>query len=66
MSGLDKCPHCGASWIGDPIPKEYIDKGYYGKATHWKREIGIYDMDVDRTVAWQCPDCRKETPRSFK
>jgi hypothetical protein len=26
----------------------------------WKRCIGIYDRDLDRTVAWKCPDCHEE------
>ena len=29
----------------------------------WGREIGIYDMGEDRTVAWRCPDCNHEWPR---
>lgn len=29
----------------------------------WGREIGIYDMGKDRTVAWKCPDCDHEWPR---
>ena len=29
----------------------------------WGRQIGIYDYGKDRTVAWQCPDCRHEWPR---
>lgn len=23
----------------------------------WRREIGIYDIDEDATVAYKCPDC---------
>ena len=26
----------------------------------WGRQIGIYDMELDRTVRWQCPDCKHE------
>lgn len=29
----------------------------------WGRQIGIYDMEKDRTVAWQCPDCGHQWPR---
>lgn len=53
------CPHCGVSLLGDKIPQD-ISKHYSG--THWKREIGIYDRDLDRTVAYRCPDCGKEWP----
>ena len=30
----------------------------------WKREIAIYDRDLDRTVAYRCPDCGHEWNRS--
>lgn len=50
------CPHCGVSLLGDPIPDD-IKEHYAG--THWKRELGIYDWDKDRTVAYECPDCKK-------
>ncbi len=52
------CPHCGVSLLGNPIPE--ADREHYGAATHWKREIGIYDMDLDRTVKYRCPDCSGE------
>ena len=29
----------------------------------WGRQIGIYDMERDRTAKWQCPDCKGEWPR---
>lgn len=29
----------------------------------WGREIGIYDMEKDRTVKWKCPDCDHEWER---
>lgn len=29
----------------------------------WGRQIGIYSMEKDRTVAWQCPDCKYEWSR---
>lgn len=63
----DTCPGCGANLLGEPIPQEYIDKGYYGEGiTHFSRLIGIYDTTRDMTVAYKCPDCghqwdRKET-----
>lgn len=48
------CPKCGMELRGDPIPEASRHK--YG-ATHFGREIAIYDMDRDRTVAYRCPDC---------
>jgi len=57
------CPNCGADFKGDPIPQEYIDKGYYGEEKYFSRCIGIYDTGRDCTVAWQCPDCKHEWPR---
>lgn len=50
----DDCPHCGSSWIGDPIPEK--DRLAYGR-THFRRCIAIYDRYADRTVAYKCPDC---------
>jgi len=29
----------------------------------WGRKIGIYDMEKDCTVEWQCPDCDGRWPR---
>ncbi len=29
----------------------------------WGREIGIYDMERDRTVKYKCPDCDGEWMR---
>lgn len=65
-SGLNSCPKCNTSFIGEPIPQEYIDKGYYGDSTHYRREIGIdggYAGIYDGIVAWQCPDCKHEFSR---
>lgn len=59
MSNPDNCPNCNTTLIGDPIPLEDVTN-YSG--THWRREIGIYDMGQDRTVAWRCPDCAHEWP----
>lgn len=52
------CPHCDVSLLGEPIPVK--DLHHYGRSTHFKREIGIYDWDKDRTVAYRWPDCQKE------
>lgn len=64
----DKCPHCGVSLIGDPIPddiKEHYD------STHWRREIGIeYPELYDGVWEWECPDCKgrwdNNTKRLYK
>jgi protein-disulfide isomerase len=63
---MNNCPHCNINLIDKPIPQEYIDKGYYGNNTHYKREIGIdgsYLGIYDGIVAFQCPDCKKTWPR---
>jgi hypothetical protein len=57
------CPHCDINLLGDKIPDD-IKKHYRG--THWKREIGIYDINLDRTVKYQCPDCKGEWPVDLK
>lgn len=49
------CPLCSANLIGDEIPAE--DQHLFG-ASHFKREIGIYDLYLDKTVEWECPDCK--------
>jgi hypothetical protein len=49
------CPYCNADLQGEEIPKE-LQKEY--RATHFGRKIGIYDLHTDRTVQWQCPDCK--------
>lgn len=71
------CPHCGADMNGGSIWQHFMDQlaneaeadiaaGYYG-ATRDKgqfgRAIGIYSTERDRTVGWQCPDCKKEWGR---
>jgi len=54
----DRCPHCAASLIGDPIPQASRDRGYLGDRTHYRREIGIEIRGVyDGVLYWQCPDC---------
>jgi rubredoxin len=50
-----KCPGCGASWQGEPIP-EASRKNNNG-VTHFRRSIAIYNREEDRTVGWGCPDC---------
>lgn len=52
---LEACPKCEANWRDQPIPKE--SQWMFGDSQWFSRVIGIYDRDLDRTVAWQCPDC---------
>lgn len=35
----------------------------HGLQNRWGREIGVYCQDRDRTVAYRCPDCKKEWNR---
>lgn len=49
------CPHCGASMGGGPIPED--SRHLYGPPYRWSRAIGIYSLDRDRTVGFECPDC---------
>lgn len=55
------CPHCKADLVGDPIPENI--RHHYAKPYYWLRKIGIYSRELDRTVAWQCPDCLKQWDR---
>lgn len=57
----EQCPFCKANLQGKPIPKK--DQGAFG-STHFSRKIGIYSRERDMTVAWQCPDCGKQWPRT--
>jgi len=57
----DKCPECGTSWAGKAIPEEH--QHLYNEKRFFSRLIGIYSLQCDRTVKWQCPDCKKEFPR---
>lgn len=57
-----RCPACNADFTGEPIPEE--SRHHYGDATHFSRVIGVYDYDLDRTVAWECPDCQHQWPRN--
>ncbi len=67
----DFCPSCGVSLVGGLIFETGLRKygnrkdaleyaECYGASEtqgEWKREIAIYDRDLDRTVAYRCPDC---------
>ncbi len=62
---MNNCPKCNSNWIGGKIPDDM--KEFYTPATHWKREIGIdggYMGIYDGIVAYRCPDCGEEVPRS--
>jgi len=60
MNEPTNCPHCKVSLIGEPIPQEHIDKGYYS-VTHFKREIGIEIPEkYDGIWYFMCPDCEGE------
>ncbi len=57
----DNCPGCDVTWIEEPIPME--SRHYYGSSTHFRRQIAIYDLVLDCTVGWKCPDCGFYLPR---
>lgn len=71
------CPKCKSNLEGELVYKTFLDMygdekkalhsaEMYGATKtegHWGRQIGIYDMEKDRTVAYQCPDCQYEWPR---
>ena len=66
-----KCPCCGVDLNGGSIWQTFYEKTgseeeadriseMYGATRdlgQWGRQIGIYDMDKDATVYWECPDC---------
>lgn len=62
---MDTCPYCHKDLTGEPIPKEYLDMGYYAPgSTHYSRLIGIEEPEIyDGIIAWKCPECRAIWPR---
>lgn len=60
MKSKEVCPN-GCDLQGDPIPQEYIDKGYYAEGTtHYSRMIGVdggWSGIYDGVIYWLCPDC---------
>ena len=61
----DNCPNCNADWNGEPIPEDIRE--HYSPPYYWRREIGIDGGMLgiyDGIVAYQCPDCKHEFPRS--
>jgi hypothetical protein len=71
MADFCFCSKCGADMRGPIIELSNRDMyGGYDKCRygcggepHFSRIIGIYDIHLDRTVAWECPDCGKKTDR---
>jgi len=63
-----RCPRCLTSWVGNPIPQEYIDKGYYAPGvTHYSSLIGIEVIGLyDGVAYWRCPHCGTNFPRFAK
>lgn len=71
------CPLCQSNLEGGLIYQTFLEEyddhdkaldtaGHYGATQtegRWGREIGIYSIETDRTVAYQCPDCYGEWPR---
>lgn len=71
------CPKCGCDLDGGSIWKYFFEQSgseddadrtsaMYGATRErgqWGREIGIYDLNTDRTIAWQCPDCGHQWDR---
>lgn len=72
------CPNCnvdldgGSVWqyffekTGSETEADKAAKAYGADRTQgqWGRAIGIYDMELDRTVAWKCPDCGHQWGRT--
>lgn len=63
MSDKDTCPQ-GCNLQGVEIPREYLEKGYYGSwepedgPRHYSRMIGVEIPGVyDGVLYWACPDC---------
>lgn len=77
MNEPKHCPNCNADLNGGSIWEYFYRKtnseteadktakAYGADRTqgNWGRAIGIYDMDLDRTVAWKCPDCNHQWGR---
>jgi len=69
MNEHGHCPHCNADLDGGLIWDTFADSGkekadeiaaMYGATRstgRWWRAIGIYSMERDRTVEYQCPAC---------
>jgi hypothetical protein len=51
----NRCPNCKTSLFGGHIPYEYRE--HYSPPYEWNRQIGFYDIEADRTISYECPDC---------
>ena len=72
------CPSCKADLQGglifDTFMEQYGDEAkaletakYYGATKtegRWGRQLFMYDMEKDRTVAYRCPDCNHQWERT--
>jgi hypothetical protein len=66
MPEVRYCPHCKADMRDEPIPAEHAEHyagEYIDGVKYFSKWIGVYDMDLDRTVAYKCPECGKERHR---
>ena len=63
MDGPQKCVECGYSFKGEKIPKG--SQEFYGNHTHFSKMVGVYDIDLDRTVYFQCPECNAHYDRNY-
>ena len=59
----DECPN-GCDLQGPPIPEKH--RQHYGDETHFSRRVGVYDLALDRTMFWRCPDCGVEWDRPLR
>ncbi len=50
-----ECPECKADLKGPEIPADI--RHLYGGYANYSRVINVYVRDLDRGVAWRCPDC---------
>lgn len=55
-----RCPACDADFDGGEIPERI--RQHYSPPYRWSRRIAIVDRDLDRCVAYRCPDCAHEWP----
>ena len=53
----EKCPKCGKSFQGDPIPEEHRST-YYAGATHYSLCVGREIRGQDYVSSWFCPFCQ--------
>lgn len=61
-SEVGNCPKCAADFDGGTVPEEHREQ--YSPPYRWSRRISIYDRALDRTVAFQCPDCGHQWSRA--